>query len=105
MACVGASRTCSRSSENSLKIARVTDRKQPCREAVKPLASLFAISGRRGSIEVRYEMIMLRQVRQTRSHLGVKVMQVSIIVARIGKISLQYSTAGFGLPGSTYGTT
>ena len=105
IAFVVVSLTCSRSSENSLKIALVTHKKQPCRDVVKPLASLFAISGRRGSIAVRYEMIILRQVRQIRSHIGVKSMKVSTMVAKIGKTSLQYSTAGFSVPGSTYGTT
>jgi hypothetical protein len=54
---------------------------------------------------VRYEMIMFRQHRQTRSRIGVEDVKFITIVVMIGKISPQYFTAGFSSPGATMGVT
>jgi hypothetical protein len=55
---------------------------------------LSAITGRSGSMAVRYEMNMFLQQRQTRSQMGELLMKVCTICASNGKIFWQYCTAG-----------
>lgn len=54
---------------------------------------------------VRYEIIMFRQQRHTRSRMGVDDVKFIASVVMIGRISPQYRTAGFSSPGFTYGFT
>jgi len=93
--------TCSAPEENSRTIESVAQRKQPCLDVVKPEASISASCGRRGIIPLRYDKTILRQHRQTRSSMGVKSENASTNLARTGKTSWQYCTAGFVCDGST----
>lgn len=66
---------------------------------------LWAKVGNRGIMAVRYEMIMYRQQRQTRSRMGVDVVKFMTMVVMMDRISPQYFTAGFSTFGPTYGCT
>jgi hypothetical protein len=62
---------------------------------------LWASVGNRGIIAIRYEMIIYRQHRQTRSNMGVDEVKFITIVVIIGRISPQYLTAGLSSFGPT----